>query len=156
MAHNFTHTGKVAESGRGGGGGPVGGGGLEGRILRKICICYKLWCGMECCMMWNQCLWPGWTTVLVKWWRTVWWRRACGVKLQCGVSGRFSQSVWPVWIYKVMCSVQSRLPFLYYVVFSVMSLQYSLYVSSRDSGISVYSVAVAVSVSVASAQLHSK
>ena len=23
-------------------------------ILRKIYICYKVWCGMVCCMMWNM------------------------------------------------------------------------------------------------------
>ena len=48
-----------------------------------------------------------------------------------------------VWIYTVMCSVQSCLLFLYYVVFSVMSVQYCLCVSRNQCtqcSVSVYSV----------------
>ena len=48
-----------------------------------------------------------------------------------------------VWIYKVMSSVQSSLLFLYYVVFSVMSVQYSLCVSRiqcTQCSVSVHSV----------------
>ncbi len=44
---------------------------------------------------------------------------------------------------KVMCSVQSSLLFLYYVVFSVMSVQYCLCVSRiqcTQCSVSVYSV----------------
>ena len=40
----------------------------------------------------------------------------------------------------VMCSVQSNLLCLYYVVFSVMSVQYGLCVSSIQCSVSVHSV----------------
>ena len=44
-----------------------------------------------------------------------WWRE---IAVWCGMLCDFKCFV--VWIYKVMCSVQSSLLFLYYVVFSVM------------------------------------
>ena len=72
-----------------------------------------------------ECLWPGWTTecevvqngVVKSLWReiTVW----------CGMSW-CNFKCFVVWIYKVMCSVQSSLLFLYCVVFSVTSVQYCL------------------------------
>ena len=52
------------------------------------------------------------------------------MKLRCGVEMSWCGfKCFVVWIYKVMCSVQSSLLFLYYVVFSVMSVQYCLCVS---------------------------
>ena len=54
-----------------------------------------------------------------------------------------------VWIYKVMCSVQSSLLFLYYVVFSVMSVQYCSCVSRiqcTQCSMPVYSVGGSVHV----------
>ena len=79
MAHNFTHTGKVIRVQRRKG----GCWGQNQMILRKIYICYKVWCGMVCCVMWNVCGLDGLQSV--KWCRMVWWRRAYGVKLRCGV-----------------------------------------------------------------------
>ena len=61
----------------------------EGRVKwycgRKIYICYKVWCGMVCCMMWNVCglnyrVWSGAVWCEEK--RVAW---NGGVKLQCGV-----------------------------------------------------------------------
>jgi len=70
----------------------------------------------------------------VKWWReTAAWCGMSWCDFKCFV----------VWIYKVMCSVQSSLLFVYYVVFSVMSVQYCLCVSTiqcTQCSLSVYRV----------------
>ena len=110
--------------------------GLEGRVNDTTdffdFFFYKVWCGMVCCMMRNVCGLDGLQSV--KWCKMVWWRRAHGVKwwreisVWCGMSW-CDFKCFVVWIYKVMCSVQSSLLFLYYVVFSVMSVQYCLCVS---------------------------
>jgi len=57
----------------------------------------------------------------VKWWREI--------AAWCGMSW-CDFKCFVVWIYKVMCSVPSSLLFVYYVVFSVMSVQYCLCVST--------------------------
>ena len=94
--------------------------------------------------MWNVCGLDGLQSV--KWCRMVWWRRAYGAKwwreiaVWCGMPWCDSKC-FVVWIYKVMCSVLSSLLFLYYVVFSVMSVQYCLCVSTiQCTQCSVYSV----------------
>ena len=123
--------------------------GVEGRYEwyygRKIFICYKVLCGMGCCMMRNVCGLDGLQSV--KWCRMV-WRRAYGVKwwreiaAWCGMSW-CDFKCFVVWIYKVMCSVQSSLLFVYYVVFSEMSVQYCLCVSTiqcTQCSLSVYRV----------------
>ena len=75
-----------------------------------------------------ECLWPGWTTACevgqngVK--KSVW----CEIAVWCDFKW-CDFKCFAVWIYKVMCSIQSSLLFLYYVVFSVMSVQYYLCVS---------------------------
>ena len=51
-----------------------------------------------------------------------------GMKLWCGVECH-GAILNVLWYRNVMCSVQSSLLFLYYVVFSVMSVQYGLCVS---------------------------
>ncbi len=83
---------------------------------------YRVWSGAEWCeeerMVWNG-----------------------GVKLPRGVECH--GVIFVVWIYKVMCSVQSSLLFVYYVVFSVMSVQYCLCVSTiqcTQCSLSVYRV----------------
>ena len=123
MAHNFTHTGKLIRAQRRKG----ESWGKNQMILRKIYICYKVWCGMVCCMMWN--VWGLDGPQSVKWCRIAhgvkWWRE---MSVWCGMSW-CDFSCFVVWIYKFMCSVQSSLRFLYYVVFSVMSVQYCLCVS---------------------------
>ena len=142
MAHNFTHTGKVIKSPE-----------EKRRVLRaeltilRIFFLFffnKVWCGMVCCMMRNVCGLDGLQSV--KWCKMVWWRRAHGVKwwreisVWCGMSW-CDFKCFVVWIYKVMCSVQSSLLFLYYVVLSVMSVQYCLCVSRiQCTQYSVYKV----------------
>ena len=102
----------------------------EGRVKwycgRKIYICYKVWCGMVCCMMWNVCGLDDYRVLSGAEW---WWRRACGVKWWREIAVWCDFKCFAVWIYKVMCSIQSSLLFLYYVVFSVVSVQYCLCVS---------------------------
>ena len=85
---------------------------------------YRVWSGAEWCdeerMVWNG-----------------------GVKLRCGVECHGVILNVLIWIYKVMCSVRSSLLFLYYVVFSVMSVQYCLCVSRiqcTQCSVSVYCV----------------
>ena len=63
---------------------------------------YRVWSGGE---------WCGEEAYGVKWW----------LKLRCGVECYVILNVlWYGYNYKVMCSVQSSLLFLYYVVLSVM------------------------------------
>ena len=111
-----------------------------------IYICYKVWCGIVCCMMWNVFgLDDGLQSV--KWCRMVWWRRAYGVKwcreiaMWCGMSW-CDFKCFVVWIYKVMSSVQNSLLFLYYVVFSVMSCVSRIQCTQCSA--SVYSVGSAL------------
>ena len=74
-----------------------------------------------------ECLWPGWTTECevvqngVVNLKSIW----CEIAVWCGTSW-CDFKCFVVWIYKVMCSIQSSLLFQYYVVFSVMSVQYYL------------------------------
>ena len=112
--------------------------------------------GMVFCMMWNVCGLDGLECEMdvcdlgglqsVKWCRMVWWRKAYGVKwwreiaVWCGMPW-CDFLCFVIWIYKVMCSVRSSLLFLYYVVFSVMSVQYCLCVSRiqcTQCSVSVY------------------
>ena len=65
--------------------------------------------------------------------------KKCGVKLLCGVDcGVILNVLWYGSGY--VCSVQSSLLFLYYVVFIVMSVQYVSVGFSVHSAASVYSV----------------
>ena len=79
--------------------------------------------------MWNVCDLDGLQSV--KWCRMVWCRRAYGVKRWCEIAvwcechGVILNVLW----YGYTSSVQSSLLFLYYVVFSVMSVPYCLCVS---------------------------
>ena len=162
MALNFTHTGKVIRVQR------RKGWGLEGRFewcyvrYRFVIRCgvewyvvwcgmsvawmdYRVWCGMVCCTMWNVCGLDGLQSV--KRCRMVWWRRAYGVKwwreiaVWCGMSWCDFKCFCGMG--KVMRSIQSSLLFLYYVVFSVMSVQYCLCVSRiqcTQCSVSVYRV----------------
>ena len=96
---------------------------------------------MVCCIMWNVCGLDGLQSVK-------WCRRAYGVKRWCEIAVWCGMSwcdfkCFVVWIYKVMCSVQSSLLFLYYAAFSVMSVQYYLCASRikcTQCSVSVYSV----------------
>ena len=71
-----------------------------------------------------------------------WWRE---IAVWCGMSS----CDFKCFVDKVVCSVQSSLLFLYYVVLCVMSVQYCLYVSV---GFSVHSVQCQ---SIGSAQFYS-
>ena len=124
MAHNFTHTGKVLRVQR------RKGGGLEGRIkyygdIYLLCDVelYIVWCGMSVVWMdyrvWSGAEWCGEEE------RMVW---NGGVKLRCGVECH-GVILNVLWYGYVRFSVQSSLLFLYYVVFSVMSVLYCLCVS---------------------------
>ena len=114
-------------------------------ILRKIYIYYKVWCGMVCCMMWNVCGLDGLQSVngvmkkSVRGKMVVW---NGGVKVRCGVEchGVILNALWYGYL---RFSVQSSLLFLYYVVFSVTSVQYCLCVSRfqfTQCSMSVHSV----------------
>ena len=91
--------------------------------------------------MWNVCGLDGLQSVK-------WCRRAYGVKRWCEIAVWCGMSwcdfkCFVVWIYKVMSSVQSSLLFLYYVVFSVMSVPYCSCVSRiqcTQCSVSVYRV----------------
>ena len=87
-----------------------------------IYICYNVWCGMLCCMVWNVCGLGGLQSV--KWWRMVWWR-VYGVKLRCGVEchGVILNVLW--YGYTRLC-VAFRAVCSFCIVFSVMSVQYCL------------------------------
>ena len=106
-------------------------------VIRCDVEWYVVWCGMSVAWMdyrvWSGAEWCGEEE------RMVW---NGGVKLRCGVECH-GVILNVLWYGYVRFSVQSSLLFLYYVVFSVMSVLYCLCVSRiqcTQCSVSVYSI----------------